>query len=57
VIALPADKKYVIICDLCDGDTRCVDMCPQSALSLKNAEEMAQVIRKKAVSSLIKLEA
>jgi len=56
-IALPADRKHVIICDLCDGDPRCIDMCPQSALSLKNAEEMAQTMRKKAVSGLIKLEA
>jgi hypothetical protein len=32
-------------------------MCPPEALSLKNAEEMAQVMRRKAVSGLLKLEA
>lgn len=56
-ITLPADREHVLVCDLCDGDPRCVEMCPQEALSLKNAEEMAQVMRKKAVSGLIKLEA
>ena len=54
VIALPSDRKHVIICDLCDGEPRCVDMCPQEALSLKNAEETAQSMRKKAVSNLLK---
>jgi len=56
-IALPVDRKHVIICDLCDGDPRCIEMCPPEALSLKNAEEMAQVMRRKAVSGLLKLEA
>jgi formate hydrogenlyase subunit 6/NADH:ubiquinone oxidoreductase subunit I len=30
-----------------------VDLCPQEALSLKNAEETAQNMRKKAVSNLL----
>jgi carbon-monoxide dehydrogenase iron sulfur subunit len=54
-ISLPKDRKTVIICDLCDGDPKCVEYCPQGALSLKNAEEMGQTMRKKAVANLLKL--
>lgn len=54
-IAMPKDRKHVIICDLCGGDPECVEMCPQGALSLRTAEEMGQTMRKKAVANLLKL--
>ena len=54
VIALPKDRDYVIICDLCDGEPKCVEMCPQEALSLRSAEETAQNMRRKAVANLFR---
>lgn len=54
-ITLPKDRKYVIMCDLCEGEEpKCVDLCPQEALSLKTAEVTAQDMRKKAVTKLIR---
>ena len=52
-ITLPKDRDHVLICDLCDGNPECVQMCPKDALSYDNAEETAQKMRKKAVVNLI----
>ena len=52
-ITLPRDRGYVIICDLCDGDPKCVQMCPKDALSFENAEVTAQKMRRKVVVNLV----
>lgn len=52
-IALPKDRKFVVLCDLCDGEPKCVDFCPQEALSLMSAEDIGQKMRIKAVTKLL----
>jgi len=54
VIMLPRDRKYVIVCDLCEGEPKCIEFCPKEALSLVTTEEVGQRIRKKAVAKLLK---
>ena len=46
-IALHPDKKTVVICDLCDGDPKCISHCPREALYLATSEEASQKARKK----------
>jgi len=53
VIALHPVKKTIIVCDLCDGDPRCISYCATEALSLKTPEEISQQIRKKAIMTLV----
>lgn len=53
-IALPGDRKHVIICELCEGEPKCIEFCPQEALTLSTAEETAQMQRMKTVASLTK---
>jgi len=47
------DEKTVAICDLCNGNPKCVEFCPKEALSLKTAEEVGQSTRRKAVKKLL----
>jgi len=47
------EKETVAICDLCEGNPKCVEFCPKEALSLKTAEEIGQSMRRKAVKKLI----
>ncbi len=51
-IALHSAKKTIIVCDLCEGDPKCVAYCPTEALSLKTPEEISQKTRKKAIVTL-----
>jgi carbon-monoxide dehydrogenase iron sulfur subunit len=46
-IMLHPVKKGVVVCDLCDGDPKCVSYCPRGALSLLASEEISQEARKK----------
>ena len=52
-IALHPVKKTIIVCDICDGDPKCVSYCPTEALSLKTPEEISQKTRKKAIMILV----
>jgi carbon-monoxide dehydrogenase iron sulfur subunit len=52
-IALHSVKKTIIVCDLCDGDPKCLPYCPTEALSLKTPEEISQKTRKKAIMPLM----
>ena len=52
-IASQLEKDTVAICDLCDGNPKCVELCPKEALSLKTAEEVSQITRRKAVKKLV----
>jgi Fe-S-cluster-containing hydrogenase component 2 len=52
-IALHSTKKTIIVCDLCDGDPKCLSYCPTEALSLKTPEEISQKTRKKAIMPLV----
>ena len=52
-IFLNLDRKTVMVCDLCDGEPRCVEWCPEDALSLMTQEEFDQKARKATVNKLI----
>ena len=52
VIVLHPTKRTMVVCDLCDGDPKCVLYCPKEALSLKTPEEISQKTRKKAIVTL-----
>jgi Fe-S-cluster-containing hydrogenase component 2 len=53
VIALHPTDRTMVVCDLCDGDPKCVQYCPKKALSLKTPEEISQKTRKKAIKTLV----
>ncbi|MFB0568124.1 MAG: 4Fe-4S dicluster domain-containing protein [Nitrososphaeria archaeon] len=51
-ITLMPDKKTVAICDLCDGEPKCVKWCPEEALELSSKDIIAQKARIDAVQKL-----
>jgi len=53
-IAVHPDKNSVLVCDLCDGEPKCVEFCPEEALELVTEDEAAS---KKLVAALEKLPA
>jgi len=53
-ISLDPDTKTVVICDLCDGDPKCVKWCPEKALELSSKDIIAQKARIDAVAKLTK---
>lgn len=48
-IALHPNKNSVLVCDLCEGQPRCVEFCPEEALELVTGGEAAS---KKLVTAL-----
>jgi len=52
-IASHFEKNTVVICDLCEGNPKCVEFCPKEALSLKTAEEVGQSMRRKTAKKLL----
>jgi Fe-S-cluster-containing dehydrogenase component len=40
-IAVHPDKNSVLVCDLCDGEPKCVEFCPEEALELVTGNEEA----------------
>lgn len=53
-ITLDPENKIVKICDLCDGEPKCVEWCPEEALELTNRDILAQKARLDAVKKLLK---
>jgi Fe-S-cluster-containing hydrogenase component 2 len=51
-IALHPDKASVLVCDLCNGEPKCVEFCPEEALELVSEDEAAS---KKWISALEKV--
>ena len=51
---LHPEKKVVFTCDTCKdlGDPECVKWCPEEALTLVSAQQLAQKSRQKAVKNL-----
>ncbi|MFZ5944372.1 MAG: 4Fe-4S dicluster domain-containing protein [Bacillota bacterium] len=43
-VKLHPDGKFVIICDLCDGDPQCVKYCPEQALLYIERQEAEELI-------------
>jgi Fe-S-cluster-containing dehydrogenase component len=52
-IALHPAKQTMVVCDLCDGEPKCVIYCPKEALKLMTTEEISQKTRKKALKALV----
>jgi anaerobic carbon-monoxide dehydrogenase iron sulfur subunit len=38
-ISLPTEKKTAIVCDMCKGEPKCVELCPKNALSFNYINE------------------
>ncbi|MEM2922634.1 MAG: 4Fe-4S dicluster domain-containing protein, partial [Candidatus Bathyarchaeia archaeon] len=53
-ITLHPEKKVVIVCDLCDGDPKCVQWCPEEALNFITPDILAQKARLSAVKKLFR---
>ncbi|MBS3794127.1 MAG: 4Fe-4S dicluster domain-containing protein [Candidatus Thorarchaeota archaeon] len=45
--------KIAIVCDLCDGEPKCIDVCPVEALSLQSRETKARKSRISATAARI----
>jgi len=52
-ITLNPEKDTVTMCDQCDGDTQCIEWCPEKALDLVTKEQFDQNIRKATEKKLI----
>jgi len=51
-ISIPREKISPIVCNLCDGDPKCVKYCPTEVLKLKDEEAVAK--RKRSNASVSK---
>ncbi|MGB9854335.1 MAG: 4Fe-4S dicluster domain-containing protein [Candidatus Bathyarchaeales archaeon] len=51
-IAVHPDKNSVLVCDLCNGEPKCVEFCPEEALELVTGDEAAS---KKLVAAIERL--
>jgi len=51
-IQLHPESRVVFVCDLCDGEPKCVEWCPEEALDFNTKEVLAQRAR---ISSVKKL--
>lgn len=56
-ITLHPDKKVVMTCDLCEGDPKCVQWCPEEALDFITTDILAQKARLAAAKRLFREEA
>lgn len=52
VILLHPEKKVVIACDLCEGEPKCIDFCPEDALELVTSDADAQKTLLSAINEL-----
>jgi Fe-S-cluster-containing dehydrogenase component len=50
---LNPEKKVVMICDLCDGNPKCIDSCPEEALELVTEDKSADMTWAAAVQKLL----
>jgi carbon-monoxide dehydrogenase iron sulfur subunit len=53
-ITLHPELKKVRICDLCEGDPKCVKWCPEEALDFTNKDQLAQKARIAVTKKLFK---
>ncbi len=51
-IMLHPDKRVVFVCDLCEGNPKCVEWCPEEALDFITKDTLAQKARITAVKKL-----
>ena len=54
-ITLHPTKKVAMTCDLCDGDPKCVKLCPfEDALLFATIEEMTHKMRKRVADRILR---
>ena len=51
-LAFHPNEKELIVCDLCEGNPKCVESCPVGALEIVTPNTLAQKARYAAVKSL-----
>ncbi|MCJ7767759.1 4Fe-4S binding protein, partial [Candidatus Bathyarchaeota archaeon] len=51
-IALHPDKGFVVACDLCDGEPKCIGFCPEEALELVSDDDAADGMWNAAIEKL-----
>lgn len=51
-ITIHADTGKAIACNLCDGEPKCVDSCPEEALSIVDSDEAAEKLFNDALAKL-----
>jgi Fe-S-cluster-containing hydrogenase component 2 len=51
-IQLHPERKVAFVCDLCEGEPKCVEWCPEEALDFITEEVLAQKARIKATKKL-----
>jgi len=51
-ITLHPEKRVVVVCDLCDGEPKCVEWCPEEALDFVTRDILAQKARRAVVKKL-----
>jgi len=53
-LVMDTDKNVVMVCDLCDGEPKCVDFCPEEALEIVSDDETADKMLISAIENLPK---
>jgi len=48
------EKNVVAVCDLCDGEPKCVDFCPEEALEIVSDDEAVEKAWASAIENLPK---
>ncbi len=51
-ITLHPESRVVVVCDLCDGEPKCVEWCPEEALDFVTRDILAQKARRAVVKKL-----
>ena len=51
-VTLHPEKRVVVICDLCDGEPKCIEWCPEEALDFVTRDILAQKARRSVVKKL-----
>ncbi len=51
-ITLHPESRVVFVCDLCDGEPKCVEWCPEEALDFTTPDILAQKARRAVVKKL-----
>ena len=52
-IMMNSRTRWIKICDLCEGEPKCVEHCPKEALLFATREEVTQRIRKGSIGRLM----
>lgn len=55
-ITLHPDRPLALICDLCNGEPRCIELCPAEALSLVSEDEAESMWKTSIEQLLMKVE-